>query len=173
MHLADAIRSLGIAVGDVVEVGMAPGWLSGLISEAISETPAWREGLLIEITAVGEQHVLGFALQGAGSVGDGKAYKDCEWERILSPIRNKERDKKTQDLADAAAVATDVGDQNLADELADQAEKLDEPFLAGQPFERLFTEGATVRKVGSKVGTGYVWTMPNLVNIYTRCQEQK
>lgn len=157
MRIADAVRSSGIAVGDVIEISMEPDWLAAAISEAISDAPAWRDGLLIEITAIGEQYILGFALVGEQSLRKGETYRAYTWARMTEYAR--------QDLPANAAP--------------------DSPplFIKAPPKERMFARGATVRKVGSKPSlarriwnkatgnaTGYVWTMPDLVNIYTRCQ---
>jgi hypothetical protein len=62
--LAEDLRNAGIQIGDVVETVSNANPISKAIVEAIGERSYQREGELIEVTAIGEQNILGYWLVG-------------------------------------------------------------------------------------------------------------
>lgn len=124
MNLSQAVQKAGVVVGDIIEIVSCTDWLSKKIGKVIGDEPTTSEGLLIEITAIGQVCILGCLLSGMSANG-GDKYKDIVWERT------------------------------------DQ--------------ERSYRDGATVRKIGYRARpldptSEIVFTLPDLKNVYTRCQ---
>lgn len=81
--LADEFRKLGIVSGDLVETISAPDSLDESLSGAVNEPKPAMLGYLIEITALGENVVIGYPLSGTPHKEDedGYAYRLYKWER--------------------------------------------------------------------------------------------
>jgi len=81
MTIAEACRKSGIGVGDIIEMVSGTHWLSEAIADAMEEAPQPREGLLVEVTAIGERSILGFYLQGS-PLTYSTTYAGCVWDRM-------------------------------------------------------------------------------------------
>jgi hypothetical protein len=98
VNLAAAVREAGACVGDIIEIVSRPHWVTKaiekeLLDEAIGEVPTSAEGLLVEITAIGETAILGYWLQGeplAGLIGEREPthYAEFNWDRAGSESAN-------------------------------------------------------------------------------------
>lgn len=79
-NLAKELQSKGIAVGDVIELGHKTDSIDRKISKAIKNKPRVSKGWLVEITAIGQEGILGFVLEGP-SRNEGMNYADIDWSR--------------------------------------------------------------------------------------------
>lgn len=82
-NLAVVFREHNIQVGDLIELVNHPHWFTRAIEESEGEEcPASAEGTLLEVTAIGEEKVLGYVL--ASDVDKpivGDSYKASGWKR--------------------------------------------------------------------------------------------
>lgn len=81
--LAEQFRQAGIAVGDIVEIVRSVSGLGQALAKLYDDPPDKREGELVQVTAIGENAILGFWLLGFpikdGELGE--AYGLFEWRR--------------------------------------------------------------------------------------------
>lgn len=64
MNLAQAVQEASAKVGDVIEIVSRADWLTKAISKEFDGPSPTMEGKLIEITAIGDQGILGYTLSG-------------------------------------------------------------------------------------------------------------
>lgn len=75
--IASALREHGIGIGDVIEVGTHASRLSQILDGNTT-----FEGLVVEVTAIGETTMLGYWLQGEPKSPFDYTYGGVKWDRV-------------------------------------------------------------------------------------------
>ncbi len=78
---AVALKNAGVIVGDVVEIIHKSDSIDVALANALDETQVATYGWLVEITAIGENVILGFSLEGRPLESSSDSYSGLRWWR--------------------------------------------------------------------------------------------
>ncbi len=81
INLSQTFKAAGIIPGDVVEIWRETGELLSSLSGLLNESTPAVDGLLINVTGIGEATVLGFIMEGEPMNDVGSGYRMYRWSR--------------------------------------------------------------------------------------------